>query len=341
MGRHGWVEARARVSMRGVTTRAHQPVSAADLEHLLGELNRAAGGASGELFGADSISWRVNREAGLFLAAGYATLLQLAHPWVAAAIAEHSKTLHDPIGRFHQTFRVMFTLSFGPIEHAMAMARRMHHRHQSIRGTMPETVGGLAKGSRYDANEVQALLWVYATLIDTSVLAHDLILPALTSDERERYYAESRTSAAFFGIPLGVWPPDWRRFEEYKHSMFASATLAVSPVARDIATQVLSGAGSWLRIPSWYRALTAHLLPAQLREQFGLAYGESERRSAERVLSWIRRVYPRLPESVRFVGPYREALGRINGRPHASVSVRLSNRLWVGETTLFSPPKHM
>jgi uncharacterized protein (DUF2236 family) len=318
--------------------RCDRVVSAAELERLLDEVKRSAG-ASCRLFASESISWRVNREAGLFLAAGYATLLQLAHPWVAAAISEHSRTLHDPIGRFHQTFRVMFTLSFGSVELACATARHMHRKHQSIHGAMPQTVGAFAEASRYEANEVHALLWVYATLIDTSVRAYDLILPPLTLAEREQYYAESRVSGSFFGIPPDAWPRDWRQFEEYKGSMFASDTLAVSPVARNIAAQVLTGAGSWLRIPSWYRALTAYLLPARLREEFGLAYGEREQRSAERTLSWMRRIYLLLPDGVRFVGPYREALAKLNGKSRPSLSVRLSNKLWVGETTLFSPAK--
>jgi uncharacterized protein (DUF2236 family) len=159
--------------------------------------------------------------------------------------------------------------------------------------------------------------------------------------EREQYYAESRASAAFFGIPPDAWPRSWRHFEEYKRSMFASDTLAVSPVARHIAAQVLTGAGSWLRIPSWYRALTARLLPPRFREEFCLLYSEREKRSAERALNWIRRIYPHLPESVRFVGPYREAQARLSVESAPSLSVRISNRLWVGETTLFSPAKDM
>lgn len=312
-------------------------VSAADLERLLDEVKRSAARASAGLFGPESVSWRVNREAALFLAAGRATLLQLAHPWVAAAIAEHSTTLHDPIGRFHQTFRVMYTVGFGSVEQATAAARHLHTRHQSIYGTMPETVGTFAAGSQYNANEVRALLWVYATLIDSAVMAYDLVLPALTSTEREQYYAESRTAATCFGITPGVWPRNWRQFEQYMESMYLSDTLVVSPAARHLARQVLSGAGSWLKIPSWYRALTAHLLGPRLREEFGLAYGEPEKRSAERALSWIRRIHRRLPESVRFVGPYREAVGRLHGRPRPRLSVRLSNRLWTGESTLFSP----
>jgi uncharacterized protein (DUF2236 family) len=316
-------------------------VSAADLDRLLDEIKRSAAGGSRGLFGPDSVSWKINREAGLFLAAGRATLLQLAHPWVAAAIAEHSATLHDPIGRFHQTFRVMFTVSFGSVEQAIAAARHLHARHQNIHGTLPETAGAFAEGSRYEANEVHALLWVYATLIDSTIRAYDLILPAPTSEERERYYHESRISASLLGIPPDAWPENWRHFEQYMESMYLSDTLAVSPVARDLARQILSGAGSWLRIPSWYRALTAHLLPPRLREEFGLAYGEQEKRSAERALKCARRFYGGLPEGVRFVGPYWEALARMDGKSAPSLSVRLSNKLWVGESTLFSPGEHV
>jgi uncharacterized protein (DUF2236 family) len=312
-------------------------IQAADLERLLDGVKRSAAVISSGLFGPDSVSWNVNREAGLFLAAGRAILMQLAHPWVAAAIAEHSRTLHNPIGRFHQTFRVMFTMSFGSLEQAIGTARHLHLRHQSIRGTMPEAVGAYARDSRYEANEIRALLWVYATLIDCSVMAYDLILPALTSGERERYYTESRISAAFFGIPPDVWPRDWREFEDYMESMYLSDALAVSPVARHLARQVLSGAGSWLQPPFWYRALTTELLPARLREEFQLSYGEREQRSAARARRWLPAIYRALPVSVRFVGPYLEVQGKLHGRPRPGLAVRLSNRLWIGQPALFSP----
>src|SRR5438270_31528 len=60
------------------------------------------------IFGPFSISWRIHRESALFLGAGRAALLQLAHPWVAAAIDRHSKVRNQPIARFHNTFRVVF-----------------------------------------------------------------------------------------------------------------------------------------------------------------------------------------------------------------------------------------
>ena len=48
------------------------------------------------IFGAESVSWRINCESALFLGAGRAALLQLAHPWVAAALDRHSSLLAKP-----------------------------------------------------------------------------------------------------------------------------------------------------------------------------------------------------------------------------------------------------
>src|SRR5580698_1983224 len=116
-----------------------RPVSASDLEQLLSGLKDSVAKPREGLFPPDSISWKINRESALFLAAGRAALLQLAHPWVATTIAEHSRTLNDPIGRFQQAFRVMFTMVFGTVEQACQAAQRLHRRHQTIRGTLPQT----------------------------------------------------------------------------------------------------------------------------------------------------------------------------------------------------------
>ena len=319
-----------------MVTRDSQTVSAADLERLLNEAKGLAAGASGRILGPDSVSWKVNRESALFLAAGRATLLQLAHPWVAAAIAEHSRTLYDPIGRFHQTFRIMFTMSFGTAEQAVTAARHLHRRHQSIRGRMTETVGPFAEGSGYEANEMGALCWVYATLVDSALLAYELVLPPLTQGEREQYFAESRTTAALFGIPPAKLPGNCRDFSTYFKSTLQEV-LAVSSAAHSLAHELQSGAGLWLRPPFWYRALTTELLPARLREEFQLSYGEREQRSAARAMRWLPGVYHRLPASMRFVGPYLEAQAKLRGESRPGLVVRLSNKLWVGQPALFSP----
>ena len=88
-----------------------------------------------------SLTWRVDREAAIFLGAGRALLLQLAHPWVAAAISEHSRTFADPVGRFHRTFNITFTMVFGTLDQALAASRRLHRRHAAVTGILPQAAG--------------------------------------------------------------------------------------------------------------------------------------------------------------------------------------------------------
>jgi uncharacterized protein (DUF2236 family) len=305
-----------------------------DFERQLKRVRDAAAGELAGVFGPASLTWRVDREAALFLGGGRALLLQLAHPWVAAGVAEHSRTLVDPIGRFHQTFDIMFTLTFGSLEQALAAARRLHRRHAAVRGSLPEAAGVFARGSPYWANEISALQWVHATLIETALVAHDLVLPPLTAEERERYYAESRWLGALFGLSPDDLPQNWEAFAAYNEAMWHSDALCVGASARQLAAQVLGGAGLWLRVPAWYRALTSHLLPEPLRAAFDLPYGEHEQRKADRARKWLKRVYPMLPTRLRHVGPYHEAMARLAGRPKPDLVTRGLNRLWIGRATM-------
>src|SRR5579863_8381271 len=192
-----------------------RPVPASELEKLLAELKKSLAAPQEGIFGPASISWKINRESALFLGAGRAALLQLAHPWVAAAIAQLSRTLDDPIGRFHHTFRVIFTMVFGPAEQAFAAARQLHRLHQGITGTLPDSAGCFRQGSPYEANEISALRWVYATLVDSALTAYELLLPSLSDAEKQRYFAESLRMAALFGISAEHLPTTWEEFAGY------------------------------------------------------------------------------------------------------------------------------
>ena len=309
-------------------------VGEADLERELAIVKSAAAESCAGAFGPSSMMWYIDKEAAIFLGAGRALLLQLAHPWIATAIAEHSRTLADPIGRFHRTFNAMFTMVFGTTEQAIAAARRLHQRHCRISGTLVEAAGPFAANSRYEANDVAALCWVHATLIDSALVAYQLVCPPLSAEERERYWTEALIFAAFFGVPEGALPQTWAAFAVGNEQMARSKVLTVTDAARSIAGAVLSGAGTRLRIPSWYRALTARLLPARLREDFGLSYRELEHRKTERALAVLRGLYPWVPERLRHVGPYQEAIARLAGRQRPGTATQLLNRFWIGQKSM-------
>ncbi|MBP1094735.1 uncharacterized protein (DUF2236 family) [Bradyrhizobium diazoefficiens] len=301
-----------------------------DLEAALDQVRADAAGPVPGVFGPSSVTWRIDREAVIFLGAGRALLLQLAHPWVAAAIAEHSRTLTDPIGRFHRTFDIVFAMVFGSLDRALLSSRQLYRRHSMIVGEMPETVGPFAAGSRYCANDIPSLRWVHATLVETGLMAHDLVLPQLSVEERERYWTEGRLFGALFGLTGDDLPADWSGFAAYTAAMVQSETLTVSPAAREIATQIFTGARPWLRPPRWYRALTASLLPERLRAGFGFELDERDIRSADNAVKWIRRVYPKLPDRLRYVGPYQEAQARLRGELQPDWITRCLNRAWIG-----------
>lgn len=280
-----------------------------------------------------SISWRVNRESALFLGAGRAALLQLAHPWVATALIQHSSLLARPIARFHNTFRIVFTMIFGSLEQALASARYLYSMHTRVRGELPEDVAGWQRGAHYEANEIAALRWVYSTLVESAVLAYECALNPLAATERELYYSESRILAGLFGIPAAELPENWEAFLAYNRGMHASNALGVSNGARGMAQSLLAGAGSWIKPPAWYRALTTEWLPERFRTEFAFEFGAREQDAAARARRWLPCVYRKLPQAVRFTGPFREAQARLAGRC-AGALTRLSNRFWIGQPRL-------
>jgi uncharacterized protein (DUF2236 family) len=260
-------------------------------------------------------------------------VLQLAHPWVGAALAQHSNLLNDAVGRFHSTFRVIYTMLFGTRGQAHEASKQLYQRHTGIRGELPNTVGGSLRGDHYEANEVAALRWVYATLVESAILAYEFALPPLTVSEREQYYAESKRMAALFGISAEALPADWAAFLEYMATMNDSQELCVDANALALGKSVLSGAGSRIDPPHWYRALTAYWMPIRLRTGFQLDFGAREEQAVHRAARWVPRIYRSMPGAVRFVGPFHEADARLRG--HApGVLTRRSNCFWMGEPRL-------
>jgi uncharacterized protein (DUF2236 family) len=305
---------------------SRQYVSHAASQDLLDSLEQLPGKPGRGFFGPGSVTWHVNRESAVFLGAGRAALLQLAHPWVAGALAQHSNLLHDAVGRFHSTFRVIYTMLFGTRGQATEASKQLYRLHTGIRGKLPS-------GDHYEANEVAALRWVYATLVESAILAYEFALPPLTLSGREQYYAESKRMAALFGISAEALPSDWTGFLQYTANMFDSPQLCVDAGVLALGRSVMSGAGTRLRPPHWYRALTAYWMPVSLRAAFQLDFGPREEQAVNRAARWLPRIYPYIPAALRFVGPFHEADARLRGRAPGTLT-RRSNCFWMGQPRL-------
>lgn len=291
-------------------------ISQADFDRCLDEARALARDPVVGLFGPDTVAWRVLRESAVFLGAGRAVLLQLAHPYIAHSIAQHSAVRTDPIGRFQRTFGGVYPMVFGDVDEALACARRVRRVHDRIHGVIDEAVGGLAPGHRYHAHDAGAVLWVFATLVETSVMAYELAVAPLTAPERDQFYRELTRFALLFGLDASAVPPDWESFARYCRAMWDGPLLDVGRPAREIAGFLLAGGTAPSRaVFAWYRVLTAGLMPPRLREAYGLPMGRSHELVHRTSLRGIATTMRRLPELARVVPYYVEALRRIRGRP--------------------------
>jgi uncharacterized protein (DUF2236 family) len=282
-------------------------VARADLDTRLAALRAAVDDPRGGLFGPRSSVWRINREAVTFLGGGRAALLQLAHPYVAYGVDQHSTTRTDALGRFVRTFENVFAMVYGDLDAALSSARRVHTIHTHI-------TGPLGDGTPYAANTPEALLWVHATLWETSIQVYELVMRPLGDDEKAAYYEETKRFAALFGIPPEIVPVDWPAFRRYFDDMLASPEITVTPLARELAHFLLHPPGTWIGPAyDWFAAVTARLLPARLREEFGLSYGWAQETLAETTLRGVRASWWALPKRLRFLPAYQEAMRRVAG----------------------------
>jgi uncharacterized protein (DUF2236 family) len=290
-------------------------VSRADLEASLARIRAGVTDPRHGVYGPHSPAWRLQRESLIFLGGGRAALLQLAHPFVAYGVEHHSQTRADVVGRFQRTFAAVFAMTFGDLDHAFVAARRVHAIHTRITGVIPEPVGPFAAGTPYHANDVDALLWVYATLIDTVVQVTERVRGPLAAADKDAYYVATWSFARLFGIPDAALPPDWPAFTRYMASMFASPILTVAPPARAMAA-FLVGRGPGQRqnpLAATVEAVTSALLPDHLRAAFDLRHGLRERATARAVLLAARPAQRLAPAALRFLPAYTDASRRIDG----------------------------
>jgi uncharacterized protein (DUF2236 family) len=279
------------------------------------------------ILGPSSLAWRLGGDLAVFIGGGRAALLQLAHPMVAHAIDHHSKTRTDVVGRFQRTFRNVFAMVFGELDDALRAARRVHSVHTRVTGTFPHAIGSWPAGSAYHANDADALRWVHATLVDTTIVVRERLDGALPASIKDRYVVELNRFAALFGIPKHLLPQRWSDHARYMDDMLGSDVLAVSANAREMG-QFLFGRGLPSSQPSLGRigeAVSATLLPAHLSRAFDLRASPLPVRAG---LAAFRTLYRQLPSRMIALPARSEAERRLVGQPPSRFSAWTERQLF-------------
>ncbi len=245
------------------------------------------------MFGPGSMMWKINRESVLLLGGRAALLMQLAHPLVAAGVADHSEFQAEPLKRLRRTLEATTAIVFGDVRAAKASVDRINAVHASVSGTAPD-------GTLYSALDPNLLLWVHSTLTDAAVKVYESCFGPIEPEEMKRYYEETKVFAELFGIPETILPPSLDALREWMTGKIATGEVAVSDQARELAEPILRPLRVVpLRLARSSAFVTAALLPEPIREGYGLRVGRAGRTFLALGGRTSRAVLPKVPSRIR------------------------------------------
>jgi uncharacterized protein (DUF2236 family) len=268
------------------------------------------------------VAWTIGRERALLAGGGTALLLQVAHPKVAAAVAEHSGFRRDPFARLRATLDAMLRVTFGDTDQAQTAAREVAAVHRRVRGRLPGAAGIFQAHEPYSAADPDLALWVHATLVRTALDAFETFVRRPRPGEAEAYYLETKVQAELFGVPPELLPADLPAFDTYVRQMLEGGQIAVSPAAREMAPQILHPPVPLPIRPALgaMAVLTAGLLPERLRRDYGLRWRAADRAMFLAVAGATRASVHALPPRYRYWPHHAVAVRRMRAAVHETPS---------------------
>jgi uncharacterized protein (DUF2236 family) len=220
--------------------------------------------------GPGAAAWYVSADSRFLLVSIRTLVLQVAHPMVGAAVAEHSVYKTDPYGRLWRTATSVIRQVFGGYRTAEE-GQRLMQLHQDIKG-----VDG--QGRRYSAMNPAAYVWVHASLFDAwRVFLRDYG-PGLSRDQERQLFDEWRRVGLLIGCQDRLLPRDVPEFNAYFDEMLP--TLENNEVVQDLLYSSVKAPPlvpqflmDWASRPLLLlqRSFVAETLPSDLAERFGLS----------------------------------------------------------------------
>ncbi|CAD6004091.1 oxygenase MpaB family protein [Agreia sp. COWG] len=236
----------------------------------------------------------------MIAAGGRAILLQIANPAVGLGVAEHSDFTARPTARLANTLAYIYAVVYGTAAQRAAAVAAVGQAHAPVRSS----AGG--DDLAYSAFDPRLQLWVAATLYDSAVDMHQRIDGALDAASAELVYREYAVLGTALQLPPELWPADLQAFDVYFAEQLT--LLHTDDQTRAVAAALLHPTVG----PIWLKAampvaglVTAGLLPAPVRESFGLPWSATRQRRFDRLMLITRVVYPRLPRALRHLPRHR------------------------------------
>jgi uncharacterized protein (DUF2236 family) len=222
-------------------------------------------------FGPASVAWQVSADLASPVAGLRALLMQALHPLAMAGVDQHSGWRRDPAGRLAATSAYLATITFGERGAAAAAAARVRRVHDHVRGVDAVT------GRPYAAGDSALLLWVHASLVQSSLAAGQAFGTPLSAEDSDRYVAEMMVAAELVGVPRPLIPASVAELDRYVASV--RPELRCTPVARESMAYLLDPPGLDQEVAGFWQDLrdgAIAVLPEWAREMYG--YGAPQPR---------------------------------------------------------------
>lgn len=239
------------------------------------------------------------------------------HPVIAAALAEHSDVLENPLWRLVR--------SAGPIlgvvydSDPVATGHWVRDQHVAIRGR------GRSVG-HYRALDPDTFFWAHATFFEGQIATQAFFGTPLGAEQKRLLYAESITWYARYGLSMRPVPADYEAFERYWEQMLARV-LEATPIAQaavrsdfELGTPhpALDGpARTVLRWPlgimgAW---LIRSTLPPRALEILGVPASRADRLALAGLQALVTTAWPALPSALKRLPRAHDAVDAVHQQP--------------------------
>ncbi|KAH9261626.1 hypothetical protein BASA81_000282 [Batrachochytrium salamandrivorans] len=256
---------------------------------------------------------RLLRESLMVVIAPRAVLFQVAHPYVAVGIKQHSNIVRDTPKRFQKTYFHMFRLSFGTRREALASARSLRRTHNRVFGKFTTKANDfMPEGHFYTANQTHALLYVGLALAESVLFGYIALVGNFSPEEREQLARDASFGLMLFGVPKSLATGTYEEFRIAIEACWQSDILTFCDEAKEISKHLLYPT-VWYLKPIFLvaRYLTRVIMPEKFQKQI---FGKKSNVVDQVVVSVVggvaRFVYRFFPRAGRYVPEYSMARRR-------------------------------
>ncbi|MBJ7330069.1 MAG: DUF2236 domain-containing protein [Solirubrobacteraceae bacterium] len=227
--------------------------------------------------------WKAFNDARMLGTAGYAIMLQVAHPTVGAGVHQYSSFTKDPWGRLFRTLDYVHGTVYGGPELAGQIGARVRNMHKTIKGPLTD-----GSGERYSAMEPGAFAWVHATLAVGIVYGNEDFGRPMSAGDKQAFWAQWRDVGRLIGVRYRDLPEEWTDFQTYFDGVVRDE-LVWTPAVPEVLDLVNAPTippipglprGAWKALNKPLSAgvniVMAGMLPVDLRERLGIRYNRAD-----------------------------------------------------------------